>query len=79
MPACFTTRAHLAVPASINRPSVSRAMVGSEVAARAPADGYTLLGREQAVLAAHPSLPAKNVRELIALAESAECAAIGRG
>ncbi len=78
-------------------------MVGSEVAARAPVDDYTLLlasnpnpnaisaslyanlsfnpvedfapitllGREQAVLVAHPSLPAKNVQDLIALAESA--------
>ena len=76
-------------------------MVGSEVAARAPVDGYTLLlasnpnaisaslyanlsfnpvedfapitllGRERAVLVAHPSLPAKNVQDLIALAESA--------
>ena len=82
-----------------NRPGQG-AMVGSEVAVRAPADGYTLLlasnpnaisaslysnlafnpvedfapitllGREQAVLVAHPSLPAKNVQELIALAKA---------
>lgn len=82
-----------------NRPGQG-AMVGSEVVARAPADGYTLLlasnpnaisaslyanlsfnpvedfapitllGREQAVLVAHPSLPAKNLQELIALAKA---------
>jgi len=81
-----------------NRPGQG-AMIGSEVVARAPADGYTLLlasnpnaisaslysnlsfnpvedfapitllGREQAVLLAHPSLPARTVQELIALAK----------
>ena len=81
-----------------NRPGQG-AMIGSEVAAKSPADGYTLLlasnpnaisaslysnlsfnpvedfapitllGREQAVLLAHPSLPAKTVPELIALAK----------
>jgi len=81
-----------------NRPGQG-AMIGSEVAARAPADGYTLLlasnpnaisaslysnlsfnpvedfapitllGREQAVLLAHPSLAAKTVQELVALAK----------
>jgi len=81
-----------------NRPGQG-AMIGSEVVARAPADGYTLLlasnpnaisatlysklsfnpvedfapitllGREQAVLLAHPSLPAKTVQELIAMAK----------
>ena len=82
-----------------NRPGQG-AMIGSEVVAKAPADGYTLLlasnpnaisaslysnlsfnpvedfapitllGREQAVLLAHPSLPAKTVQELIALAKA---------
>jgi tripartite-type tricarboxylate transporter receptor subunit TctC len=82
-----------------NRPGQG-AMIGSEAAVRAPADGYTLLlasnpnaisatlysrlsfdpvgdfepntmlGREQAVLLAHPSLPAKSVQELVALAKS---------
>ena len=81
-----------------NRPGQG-AMIGSEVVAKAPADGYTLLlasnpnaisaslysnlsfnpvedfapitllGREQAVLLAHPSLPAKTVQELVALAK----------
>ena len=81
-----------------NRPGQG-AMVGSEIASRAPADGYTLLlasnpnaisatlyskltfnpvedfapitllGRENAVLVVHPSLPAKSVQELIALAK----------
>src|SRR5258705_4367114 len=74
-----------------NRPGQG-AMIGSEVVAKAPADGYTLLlasnpnaisaslysnlsfnpvedfapitllGREQAVLLAHPSLPARTVQ-----------------
>ena len=75
--------------------------IGSEVAVRAPADGYTLLfgsmsthtmnqflyarmtydpvrdvapitmiANVASVLAAHPSLPAKNIRELIGLARS---------
>jgi len=82
-----------------NRPGQG-AMIGSEVVARAPADGYTLLlasnpnaisatlysklsfdpvedfapitmlGREQAVLLAHPSLPAKTVQDLVALAKA---------
>ena len=81
-----------------NRPGQG-AMIGSEAAAKSPADGYTLLlasnpnaisaslysnlsfnpvedfapitmlGREQAVLLAHPSLPAKTVQELVALAK----------
>lgn len=75
------------------------AMLGSEAAVKAPADGYTLLlasnpnaisaslysnlsfnpvedfapitflGRENGVLLVHPSLPAKTVQELIALAK----------
>ena len=81
-----------------NRPGQG-AMIGSAEAAKAPADGYTLLlasnpnaisaslysrltfdpvedfapitmlGREQAVLLAHPSFPAKTVQELIAMAK----------
>lgn len=72
------------------------AMIGSEVVAKAPGDGYTLLlasnpnaisvslynnlsfnpiedfvpisllGREQAVLLVHPSMPVKNIKEYIA-------------
>jgi tripartite-type tricarboxylate transporter receptor subunit TctC len=82
-----------------NRPGQG-AMIGSAEAAKAPADGYTLLlasnpnaisaslysrltfdpvedfapitmlGREQAVLLAHPSLPAQTVQELIAMAKA---------
>jgi tripartite-type tricarboxylate transporter receptor subunit TctC len=80
-----------------NKPGAG-ATIGSEIVARAPADGYTLLlasqtnaisatlysklafnpvddftgvsliGRESGVLVVHPSLPAKNVAELVALA-----------
>ena len=80
-----------------NRPGAG-ATIGSEMVAKAPPDGYTLLlasqtnaisatlyaklafnpiddfvpisllGRESAVLVVHPSLPANNVAELLALA-----------
>jgi len=80
-----------------NKPGAG-ATIGSEMVAKAPADGYTLLlasqtnaisatlytklsfnplddfvpisliGRESAVLVVHPSLPAQNVAELLALA-----------
>jgi tripartite-type tricarboxylate transporter receptor subunit TctC len=80
-----------------NKPGAG-ATIGSEMVAKAPADGYTLLlasqtnaisatlytklsfnplddfipisliGRESAVLVAHPSLPANNLNELLALA-----------
>lgn len=81
-----------------NRPGAG-ATIGSEMVAKAPADGYTLLlasqtnaisatlypklnfspiddfvgisllGREPGALVVHPSLPVKNVAELIALAK----------
>ncbi|MEO8143960.1 MAG: tripartite tricarboxylate transporter substrate binding protein [Betaproteobacteria bacterium] len=90
---------HIGQPVVVeNRPGQG-AMIGSEVVAKAPADGYTLLlasnpnaisaslystlsfnpvedfapitllGREQAVLVAHPSFPPKTVQELVALAK----------
>jgi len=82
-----------------NRPGAG-ATIGSEAAAKSPADGYTLLlasqtnaiaaslypklnfnpiddfvaisllGREPGVLVVHPSMPARNVAELIALAKA---------
>ena len=82
-----------------NRPGAG-ATIGSELVAKAPADGYTLLlasqtnaisatlyprlnfnpiddfvgisllGREPGALVVHPSMPVKNVAELVALAKS---------
>ncbi|ODU56138.1 MAG: hypothetical protein ABT02_21015 [Comamonadaceae bacterium SCN 68-20] len=82
-----------------NRPGAA-GIIGSEMAAKAPADGYTLLvvatahgvnpalypklpydterdftpvtiiGRIPLLLVAHPSLPANNVKELVALARA---------
>jgi len=84
-----------------NRPGAS-GMIGTEIVAKAPADGYMLLGhtssypatasvraklpfdparaivpvamfgRAPMLFAIHPSVPAKNVRELIALAKKTE-------